>query len=387
MKLVRHGYSWSGSERNRFFRNDGQGHFYEMSHLANLDHLEDGRGLALVDWDHDGRLDLWYRNRSAPRLRFMHNQSDAGSSLAIKLQGSQSNRDGIGATVELLPAENNIRLVRSLRAGDLFLSQSSKFLHFGLAKNTAQKTARVLWPNGKSEDFHGLPTHGRVLLIEGSRKPQLLPKRAPITFPETPAPLALRDRGNAKVILPARIPFPLLTFQNSAGEKKALTKNTSAKLLILWSAQCPHCQKILPSLQENAAEISTAGLELIALSNNSEATAQIIKTAHKSQQWGLITEPAMKSLFQFQEQLFDRTPASTVPLAILIDEAQQALALYRGEFSVKSILSDWQMLRATSPTQNFHLAPPLRGTWFTNPLPPREVRRLFPVPKVTPDQK
>ena len=65
MKLVRNGYSWSGDERNRFFLNGRQGAFHEISHLAGLDHSEDGRGLAIVDWDQDGRLDLWYRNRSA----------------------------------------------------------------------------------------------------------------------------------------------------------------------------------------------------------------------------------------------------------------------------------------------------------------------------------
>ena len=377
--------------KNRFFKNDGEGHFYEMSHLANLDQVEDGRALALVDWDHDGRLDLWYRNRNAPRLRFMHNQSEAGPSLSVKLRGTRSNRDGIGATVELLPSEKNFRLVRSLRAGDLFLSQSSKWLHFGTASNTIKKTARVTWPSGATEEFHNLPAQGRVLLTEGSGKAELVPKRSPVTLVKNPAPNAVRDSGTAQVVLPARIPFPQLEFQNASGEKKSLTKNTSPKLLLLWSEQCPHCQSIFPSLSKHATELHTAGLEVIALSaaslSSSTAATQFMKTVDSSHQWGFIESSSMRSLFQFQEQLFDRTPSATVPLVILLDEMNQALALYRGPFSLSSILSDWHILKAASPTQRFHLAPPLRGTWFTNPLPPREVSRILPAPKVVPDEK
>ena len=148
MKLVRSGHSWSGSERNRFFLNGGQGRFHEMSHLAGLDQIEDGRGLALVDWDHDGRLDLWYRNRSAPRLRLMLNRRESPASIAIKLEGTTSNRDGIGAVVELLPAQKTKLLVRSVKAGDLSLSQSSKWLLFGLGDETGYTHASVIGPGG-----------------------------------------------------------------------------------------------------------------------------------------------------------------------------------------------------------------------------------------------
>ena len=385
MKMVRKGYSWSGSEKNRFFKNDGQGHFYEMSHLAGLDQAEDGRGLALVDWDQDGRLDLWYRNRSAPRLRFMHNQTAAKPSLALKLQGSDSNRDAIGAVVELLPTQEDSRIIRTVRAGDLFLSQSSKWLHFSGHGTRSKQTARVTWPGGKNEDFKDLPTQGRLLLIEGSGKAQPLPKRSRITFPQHPAPLALRDPGSARIILPARLPFPQLRSKNAKGETQSVPKNRSPKLILLWSPECPHCKTLLPTLSQN-----TSDLEVIALNppeTDLKSAEQVIDSAAYPHQWGILEKGSMESLSTFQARLFDRKPADSVPLTILLDESQQAVALYRGPVTLATLLSDWEMLRPLSPTQRYHLAPPLRGTWFTNPLPPQEVQRLFPVPKVKTDPK
>ena len=392
MKFVRQGHSWSGLERNRFFKNDGGGSFYEMSHLAGLDHSEDGRGLAIVDWDQDGKLDLWYRNRNAPRLRFMHNKRETGPSLSIKLQGTHSNRDAIGAVVELLPSTKETRLVRSLRAGDLFLSQSSKRLHFGTANDPGEKTARVLWPGGVIEDFKNLPAQGHILLKQGSGKAQVIPKRTPLTFPTTAKPNALRDTGNAQIILPARIPFPRIVYRTEDNPVTSLSATRTPKLLLLWSSQCPHCQKTLTQLKEHAQEIRTNKLEIIALSvdeitkaKDNSAADLIAKTSFPFSR-GFIDQLAASSLAQFQERLFDRTPASTVPLAILLDESNQALAIYRGTFTVQKILSDWQTLRAATPAQLHHLAPPLKGTWFTNPLPPRDVYRMYQPPRPSPSQ-
>ena len=167
MKLVRNGYSWSGNEQNRFFLNGRKGTFFEISHLAGLDQSEDGRGLAIVDWDQDGRLDLWYRNRSAPRLRLMVNKKESHPSVALRLEGTNCNRDAIGAVVELLPSSQNRHWVQSVKAGDLFLSQSSKWLHFGLGEETENFTAKVIWPGGTKELFTGIKA-GRFHLKQGS---------------------------------------------------------------------------------------------------------------------------------------------------------------------------------------------------------------------------
>ena len=77
-KMMKEGLSWSGRERNCAFLNMDGARFAELSSVSGLDFADDARGAAVVDWDLDGRLDLWVTNRTAPQARFMHNVSERG---------------------------------------------------------------------------------------------------------------------------------------------------------------------------------------------------------------------------------------------------------------------------------------------------------------------
>ena len=141
--MLRSGHSFSGRERNCVFLNCRNEQFANVSAVTGLDFEDDGRALATTDWDHDGDLDVWLLNRTGPRLRFMKNQTIRHSTpahaqfLSIGLQGTKSNRDAIGARVEVVTDQSNDdRMVATLTAGDAFLSQSSKWLHFGLSDAT-----------------------------------------------------------------------------------------------------------------------------------------------------------------------------------------------------------------------------------------------------------
>ena len=75
--MIREGGSWSGHERNCCFLNTGDGRFSDVSALSGFDFDQDGRATALVDWDLDGRLDVWMTNRNAPRVRVLRNQGES----------------------------------------------------------------------------------------------------------------------------------------------------------------------------------------------------------------------------------------------------------------------------------------------------------------------
>ncbi len=137
--LIRNGGTFSGHERNCAFLNIEDGTFANISAVSGLDFLDDARTHALVDWDHDGDMDVWTANRTAPQMRLMRNDAPQRDHhfLAIRLEGSRSNRDAIGARVELVLNESpDQKIIKCLRAGEGFLGQSTKWLQFGLGSQT-----------------------------------------------------------------------------------------------------------------------------------------------------------------------------------------------------------------------------------------------------------
>ena len=385
MKLVRNGYSWSGNEQNRFFLNGRKGTFHEISHLAGLDQSEDGRGLAIVDWDQDGRLDLWYRNRSAPRLRLMVNKKESHPSVALRLEGTNCNRDAIGAVVELLPSSQNRHWVQSVKAGDLFLSQSSKWLHFGLGEETEDFTAQVIWPGGTKELFTGIKA-GRFHLKQGSGIARQINSRQKLEMAhrELTRP---QHQSNAYILLPARVPFPPLSYRNQAAKLLTSAHNRNPTLVLLWSSTCPYCENNLKQVALQMKAIHENQLTILALSadgidgpkSNLNPTYELIEKIKFPFPWGIMDQKSARNIHRFQENLFDRTPEASVPLAILLDQNHRALAIYRGELSLPVILADLKTMLSSNAIQRYHLSAPMRGTWFTNPLGQSEVERLFPV--------
>ena len=127
-----------------------------MSAIAGFDLPDDGRALAQVDWDDDGDLDCWISNRNGPQLRFLENRTNELSAdrhfLKVHLVGVDSNRDAVGARVALfLRGDLDRPLTRTVRAGDSFLSQSSKRLHFGLGDRSEIDRLEVTWPTGATQ--------------------------------------------------------------------------------------------------------------------------------------------------------------------------------------------------------------------------------------------
>ena len=72
-ELIRSDGTWSGYERNVFYANNRDGTFSDVSGAVGLDFLEDGRAFALADFDHDGRLEVFLKNRNGPQLRILQN--------------------------------------------------------------------------------------------------------------------------------------------------------------------------------------------------------------------------------------------------------------------------------------------------------------------------
>ena len=100
-QLIREDYSWNGREPNVFYVKQ-QGAYRDASGVSGLDFADDTRTFAVTDFDGDGVPDLVLKNRLGPQIRAMQNDCAGGrQAIAIALRGTKSNRDAIGARVEV----------------------------------------------------------------------------------------------------------------------------------------------------------------------------------------------------------------------------------------------------------------------------------------------
>ncbi len=388
MQMVRDGYSWSGSERNRLLLNCKGLRFADASSITGLDRAVDGRGLAMVDWDHDGDLDLWYRNRTAPRLQLMLNGHASGSDfVAVKLVGTTVNRDAIGAVVEVVTGAQ--RLVKSVRAGDLFLSQSSRWLHFGLGEHGGIDEVRVLWPGGKREVFKGASAGGAFALEEGKGTALRVDRSARQIGAGAPLRPAIVSAGG-RVVLPARIPLPPIAYRDAVAKPGKIEFGAKPVFLMLWKASCPHCKSDFAAVVKGANRLRASGLDVVALSVDSDDVSEAYNLIDATQfpfRWGIIDPASLDRIDAFQRALFDVTVPISVPLAMLCDSDGSVLAIHRGRLDLDDVITDAKAARGADADRLHALAPPLRGRWFTNPVDPvyavefmaREMERRLPV--------
>src|SRR6202035_5499195 len=184
-ELIRSDYSWSGFERNTFYANNRDGTFADVSGGVSLDFVEDGRAFALADFDHDGRLEVFLKNRNGPQLRLLKNAvENLPPSIAFHLSGTKSNRDAIGAAVTVETEFG--RQTRFLQAGSGFLSQHTKEVFFGLGAAKGPVRASIRWPGGLIQELHDLPINHRVWVEEGAEPTRM--EAFKTTLPRSPSP-------------------------------------------------------------------------------------------------------------------------------------------------------------------------------------------------------
>ncbi|MGA2558413.1 MAG: CRTAC1 family protein [Terracidiphilus sp.] len=155
-------------QEHTLFRGLGGGKFADVSRQAGpvLSVRTTSRGACFADYDNDGKVDAFQVNLGA-RGTLLHNvTTNTGHWVEIKLKGTKSNRDGIGAKVEVLAAGK--RWTRERVAGSGYLSQDDGRLHFGLGTAANIDKLLVHWPSGREQVLTNL-TVDRVLTVEEPR--------------------------------------------------------------------------------------------------------------------------------------------------------------------------------------------------------------------------
>ena len=91
---------------------------------------------------------------NGPAYLFRNDQTSGNRSIRIRLIGTKSNRDGIGARVKVFAG--GVMQTRLVRSGSSYLSQSELPVTFGLGKNDVIERIVVDWPSGRSEEYKNL---------------------------------------------------------------------------------------------------------------------------------------------------------------------------------------------------------------------------------------
>jgi len=136
---------------NTVFRNLGGSKFTALTEEAGFTAQPPRRhrGSAFGDLNHDGKLDLVVTALSAPAEIWINDSPDHNHWLELKLQGTKSNRDGIGARIRLVAAGQTQYQYFSTASG--YASSSAGPVHFGLGDAKVADEIEIRWPSGTTQ--------------------------------------------------------------------------------------------------------------------------------------------------------------------------------------------------------------------------------------------
>jgi hypothetical protein len=156
----------SYAEPPHLFRNLGRGKFEEVTGKvgASFGAAKVARGAAYADINNDGALDiLLMTNGGAPHV--YRSEGGTNQSLRVKLVGTKSNRDGIGAVVRLSAAGE--KQWQMMRSGSSYLSASELVLTFGLGSRAKADTLEIQWPSGQVDKLSNIFAGQMITIEEG----------------------------------------------------------------------------------------------------------------------------------------------------------------------------------------------------------------------------
>ncbi|MGH9664838.1 MAG: CRTAC1 family protein [Bryobacteraceae bacterium] len=151
---------------NSVFRNLGNGQFEDASPAAGEAFHARAlyRGAAFADFDNDGRVDVVVSALNSPAKLFRNTTQGAGHWLAIKLTGSRSNRDGLGAKVLVTTADGRT-LYNHATTSVGYASSSERLVRFGLGVQDHANAVEIRWPGGHVTRIENMRA-GQVLKIQ-----------------------------------------------------------------------------------------------------------------------------------------------------------------------------------------------------------------------------
>lgn len=355
-EFIRSDYTWSGYQRNNFYLNNRNATFTEAGGLIGLDCLEDGRSFVLSDFDGDGRLEVVLKNRNAPQIRMFHNELEQlGPAIAFSLRGTRSNRDAIGAVVELETSLGRQR--KSVRAGSGFLSQNTKVLHFGLGEAHGPVRAIVKWPSGSQQVFENLPPGHRLEIEEGSATYKASLFNVPRKYRPPTIQSAREDppAGHLTWLIEPISP-PHFALPDQDGRRHSLEDAKGrTQWLVFWGRGCDRSRELLLAIEDAKSEWKSSGLNVLSILVDSHGGAATDSSSAADRRFSfpvLVADELTTNIYNiFNRYLFDRRREMTLPTSYLIDGEGNVVKVYCGTVKPEQVLEDARTIPADAASR------------------------------------
>jgi hypothetical protein len=142
-------------------RNAGRGRFEQVNAFTRP---MVARGAAYGDFDRDGDLDVVFTTNNGPAYLYRNDGGNRNHWLQLKLVGSKSNRDGIGAVARLTSAGGTQS--QTVHSGSSYCSASDLALTFGLGKDNSATTIEIDWPSGTKQKLSNVAANQQLVVKE-----------------------------------------------------------------------------------------------------------------------------------------------------------------------------------------------------------------------------
>lgn len=168
--LVAVGENFSGEGRIALLRNEGPAGFRDVTAETGLDKitLHDPRAVIPIDYDHSGAMSLLITQNHLPPVLLKNVGGNKYNWLDLGLKGTNDNRTGIGAKVEV--SAGAVQQKWEIAGGSGYLSQGPTDVHAGLGEEREADVVRMLWPTGVLQDELGVASGKRDEIAEIDRR-------------------------------------------------------------------------------------------------------------------------------------------------------------------------------------------------------------------------